>query len=281
MSQDAFFQEQSEPQPKLNPPIYRWQEDMPENHQPQLVPPELIWLNTKNNIWMEIPRYTGVMWGGMIFGGVITLATTLFMIIMSFVVVIDVIDNLGLGADGCIILILFLLMNLSFVSMFFLFIKIYFFEPRDQPIRLNVKRQKIYTFDYKRIWWNPWGKWPTTVKAYNWADIHGEMRFSSDRYTGGFQLFASVCQPGTVNVIERFQIAGGSPAQLHQIWSYLCLYMKGEPVPDEAVNKGRPDFWCPRRADKWPDVMERESTTAPDSELSAPRDHSELPDKTS
>ena len=92
------------------------------------------------------------------------------------------------------------------------------------------------------------------------------MSFSSDHYTGGFQLFASVCQPGTVNVVERFQIAGGSPDHLQQLWSYLCLYMKEEPVPDEAVNKGRPDFWCPRKADKWPEEMELESTTAPGDE---------------
>ncbi|HAT3758112.1 TPA: hypothetical protein I8617_005218, partial [Citrobacter amalonaticus] len=85
----------------------------------------------------------------------------------------------------------------------------------------------------------------------------------------------------TLNVVERFQIASGSPAQLQQLWSYLCLYMQGEPVSDEAVNKGRPDFWCPRKADKWPAEMERESTTAPDAELSASRNHSELPDKTS
>ena len=79
-------------------------------------------------------------------------------------------------------------------------------------------------------------------------------------------MIASVCHPGTVNVIERFQIAGGSPAQLQQLWSYLCLYMKGEPVPDEAVNKGRPDFWRRRRADQWPAEMERESTTTPEDE---------------
>ena len=64
MSQDTVFQGQSETQPRLNPPIYRWQEDMPENNQPQLVPPQLIWLNIKNNIWIEIPRYEGVIWGG-------------------------------------------------------------------------------------------------------------------------------------------------------------------------------------------------------------------------
>ena len=281
MSQDTVFQGQSEARPRLNPPIYRWQEDMPDNNQPQLVPPQLIWLNTKNTIWMEIPRYEGVVWGGMIFGGVITLAATLFIMVISFFVMGDIIDNLGFSVDGTGLMMLFFLINYSLLSLVILFLKVYFFEPRDQPVRLNSTRQIIYTFDYKRKWWNPWARWPATVKAYHWPDIHGEMRFSSDLYTGGFQLFASVCQPGTLNVTERFQIASGSPAQLQQIWSYLCLYMQGEPVPDEAVNKGRPDFWCPRKADKWPAEMERESTTAPDSELSALRACSELSDKTS
>ena len=57
MSQGTFFYEQSEAQPKLNPPIYRWQEDMPENNQSQLIPPQLIWLNAKNDTWMELPGY--------------------------------------------------------------------------------------------------------------------------------------------------------------------------------------------------------------------------------
>ena len=273
MSQDALFQGQSETQPRLNPPIYRWQEDMPDNNQPQLVPPQLIWLNKKNSICMEIPRYEGVVWGGMIFGAIMTLAIIFFMTVLGWLI------EQELGEER--ILIIYAIGDFFLILLMTMFLKIYFFEPRDKPVRLNSTRQKIYTFDYKRKWWNPWARWPTTVKAYHWADIHGEMRFSSDRYTGGFQLFASVCQPGTLNVVERFQIACGSPAQLQQLWSYLCLYMKGEPVPDEAVNKGRPDFWCPRKADKWPEEWERESTTAPDSELSAPRDHSELPDKTS
>ena len=86
MSQDAFFQEQSEVQPKLNPPIYRWQEDMPENNQPQLVPPQLIWLNTKNSIWMEVPRYEGVVWGGMILGAIMTLAIIIFMTVLGWLI---------------------------------------------------------------------------------------------------------------------------------------------------------------------------------------------------
>nr|WP_314733933.1 DUF6708 domain-containing protein [Klebsiella michiganensis] len=255
------------------PPIYRWQEDMPDKNQPQLVPPQLIWLNIKNSIWMEIPRYEGVVWGGMLFGAILSLLVLLFYFLLTL-------SMLGLEQDINIIT-TSIIGDFILISLTVMFFKCYFFAARDQPIRLNSKRQKIYTFDYKRKWWNPWARWPATVKSYHWADIHGEMRFSSDRYTGGFQLFASFCQPGTLNVVERFQIASGTPAQLQQLWSYLCLYMKDEPVPDEAVNKGRPDFWCPRKADKWPAEMERESTTAPDRELSALRACSELSDKTS
>ena len=54
-----------EPEPKLNPPISCWREDMPENHEPQLVPPQLHWLTTLNDTFLEIPRYsTEVAWGG-------------------------------------------------------------------------------------------------------------------------------------------------------------------------------------------------------------------------
>jgi hypothetical protein len=109
-------------------------------------------------------------------------------------------------------------------------------------------------------------KWPVIITCYHWADVHGEIRYCSDRYRSGYQLWGSVCEPGTYNVIHRFQLADGEPAELHQIWSYLCLYMKGEPVPQEAVNKGRPDSWRPRKADKWPADMELESTTAPHDE---------------
>jgi len=253
MPQNLFFQARNEPQPKLNPPIYRWQEDMPENTDPQLIPPQLIWLNNRNDIWMEIPRYEGIAWGGAIFGIIVQLFCLGIFLIFLY------------GNDFNSIA-SFIVASFFSITLMLTYIKIIFYIPRDQPIRLNRKRQKIYIFDYKRKWWDPWARWPTAIRAFSWADVHGEMRFSSDRYTGGFQLFCTVCEPGTLNVTEQFQIAGGSPTQLHQIWSYLCLYMKGEPVPEKAVNPGRPDFWCPRKADKWPEEMERESTTAPEAE---------------
>ncbi|EMK2628154.1 hypothetical protein V8R35_005791, partial [Klebsiella michiganensis] len=136
MSQDTFFQSQSETQPRLNPPIYRWQEDMPENNQPQLVPPQLIWLNIKNSIWMEIPRYEAIMWGGMVFGIVIQFIT----IVIFFVFLFD---------DDVFSLVLLATASFASFTLMLTYIRMCFYIPRDQPIRLNSKRQKIYTFDYK------------------------------------------------------------------------------------------------------------------------------------
>ena len=133
MPQDTFFQSQSEAQPKLNPPIYRWQEDMPDNNQPQLVPPQLIWLNTKNSIWMEIPRYEAIMWGGMIFGGVITLAATLFMLVISFFVIDDIVDNLGFGVSGTSLIMLFFLSISAFSQWLSCFLKFIFLNLEINP----------------------------------------------------------------------------------------------------------------------------------------------------
>jgi hypothetical protein len=257
MAPNSFPLFDEEPEPRLHPPIYRWQEDMPENSQPQLVPPRLVWVNQLNDIWLEIPRYSPMAWGGMFF-----LAMIMFFIMLLFLVTLfmsledelSVISPLIFGGG-------------VFFSWFIYALRVYFFEPRDQPVRFNRKRQKIYIFEYKRRSFLPWWKWPTTIHAFDWADVHGEVRFSSDHYSGGYQLFFSVCQPGTYNVIERFKITGGSPEQFHQLWSYLCLYMKHEPVPQDPEYPGRPDNWSPRKADRWPSAMEQESTTAPQRQL--------------
>ncbi|SAB12381.1 Uncharacterised protein [Enterobacter hormaechei] len=65
--------------PKLNPPVSAWKEDMPENNQPQLVPPQLLWLNKINDTWLEIPRYDkGMTWWGMIPSAVLMLGFTIY-----------------------------------------------------------------------------------------------------------------------------------------------------------------------------------------------------------
>lgn len=244
--------------PKLNPPVSAWKEDLPKNSEPQLVPPQLLWMNRLNNVYLEIPLYDkGMTWWGMIPSAILMLVLMLGLLVHS----ISVEREYG----GVFMPILSVLSTIFFSTMFLFCIKIYSITPRDQPIRLNRDRCKIYVYKYKR---NriPWFKWPVIITRYNWADVHGEIRYCSDRYRSGHQLWGSVCEPGTYNVIHRFQLADGEPADLQQIWSFLCLYMKGEPVPAEPKNKGRPDSWRPRKADKWPEEWEQESTMAPGGE---------------
>ncbi|WP_142984546.1 DUF6708 domain-containing protein [Atlantibacter hermannii] len=242
-----------EPQPKLNPPISCWREDMPENHEPQLVPPQLRWLATRNDIYLEVPRYgTDVIWGGMIITATLMLSMVIFFIVSSILS----------GFYVFIIIAVVASLVLSFLC--FLSLKMYFIAPRNQPIRLNRKRQKIYLFDYNRSRL-PWLKWPVTITSYSWADVYGEISFSPTPGDRGYRLYGAVCAPGTRNVVARFLLAREweEREQLNQIWSYLCIYMKGESDLPEPRFKGRPDFWRPRKADKWPENMERESTTAP------------------
>ncbi|WP_312297891.1 DUF6708 domain-containing protein [Atlantibacter hermannii] len=242
-----------EPQPKLNPPISCWREDMPENHEPQLVPPQLRWLATRNDIYLEVPRYgTDVIWGGMIITATLMLSMVIFFIVSSILS----------GFYVFIIIAVVASLVLSFLC--FLSLKMYFIAPRNQPIRLNRKRQKIYLFDYNRSRL-PWLKWPVSIRVYNWEDVYGEIIFSPTPGDRGYRLYGAVCGPGTYNVVDRFLLAREweEREQLNQIWSYLCIYMKGESDLPEPRFKGRPDFWRPRKADKWPDEMERESTTAP------------------
>ncbi|TCQ91446.1 hypothetical protein EC840_1024 [Rahnella sp. JUb53] len=245
------------PQPKLTTPIKNWREDMPENHEPQLVPPRLRWLTTLNDTFLELARYSSeILWGGVLMSG----------ILLSFLAIGFAISGpfMQEGIKGYWMVSIGLAWAFIIFTLSLFMLKIYFMQPRDQPIRLNRKRQKIYIFEYKRTFF-PWLKWPTTIRSYDWADVRGEIRYSSDRYNMGFQLFGSVCEPGTNKVITRFLIAKERSSQemLCQIWSYLSVYMQHDSVTADPVETGRPDDWRPRKADRWPEDMERESTTAP------------------
>ncbi|MGS6288373.1 DUF6708 domain-containing protein [Enterobacter asburiae] len=128
-----------EPQSKLKPPVSCWREDMPENHEPQLVPPQLRWLETRNDTCLEVPRYsTEIIWRGMLFTAILMCALIFFIIWFSF-----------LFGDYIFFIIGFVASFVPFILLL-LSLKMYFVTPRNQPIRLNRKRQKIYIFDYNR-----------------------------------------------------------------------------------------------------------------------------------
>ncbi|MEY8712915.1 DUF6708 domain-containing protein [Mangrovibacter phragmitis] len=246
------------PKPRLHPKHNNWCEDLPENHEPQLVPPQLRWLTERNDIYLEVPRYRiEVMWGGMLCAALFPLSGALLMIIILII-------QYGWGSYDYVAMLLGSCGTTVLLSLFLHGLKTTFIEPRSQPIRLNRKRQKLYVYNYKQPW-QPWRKAITRISVYNWADIHGEVHFESTPGISGYHLYGALCEPGTHQVVERFVLAKewGEREQLNQIWSYLCMYMQHDDELPPPRNAGTADFWQPRKADAWPEAMERESTSIP------------------
>jgi hypothetical protein len=94
----------------------------------------------------------------------------------------------------------------AFIPMVVFVLKMSFVVPRDQPLRLNRKRQKLYLFNYNRSRL-PWLNWPVSIKVYNWADVYGEIMFSGVGGDRGYHLYGAICEPGTYNVVDRFLLA--------------------------------------------------------------------------
>ncbi|MFW3897018.1 DUF6708 domain-containing protein [Pseudomonas bharatica] len=146
--------------------------------------------------------------------------------------------------------------------------------PRDLPLRFNRPRQRLYAYNFKYRWWNPFERWQVTPVAYDWSQVRAE-RWSRRHATaqGGiiFQwgVELSIVKPGTNEVIDRFPLtAMGADAHA---WAYVCTYMQQGP---EALPPPGPPWdhndvlWCNiamRLAPKveWPADMDLESRTAP------------------
>jgi hypothetical protein len=252
----AVLNEHYSREPVLTPRLKNWEEDLPENNTKQTVPGKLLRVTEINDTWMEIPRYENIMWGGAWLSVITTIIPAVILIwfnIKAYQL------KLNLYIVSMSVLFLFFLFSMILLSL-----RMALFVPRDQPIRFNRKRQKIYIFDYHRKAWNPWVKWPATVKVFDWADVHGEISRESDRYAQGFRLYGSVCQPGTHNVIDRFVLNWAifyiEPQR--QLWSHCCQYMQHQPVIMDPIEPGRPDNWKPRKSMLWPEDLDRESKTA-------------------
>jgi len=246
--------------PLLTPRLKNWEEDLPANNEKQEVPGKLIQVTEINDTWMEIPRYENIMWGGAWFGVITTIIPAVIFIWLT-------VDLYPLGLDFWTLLTSFLFLFFSF-SMILLNLRMALFVPRSQPIRFNRKRQKIYIFEHHRKAWNPWAKWPTTVRVYNWADVHGEISRETDRYEQGFRLHGAICEPGTRKVTERVILSYSIYyIQIQrELWSHWCQYMQHQPVVMDPLYPPPGDGRPQRKVRKfpWSEALDRESRTAPE-----------------
>ncbi|AJJ06893.1 Uncharacterised protein [Yersinia pseudotuberculosis] len=254
--------QQKQPQqilPRLIPPVKSWSEDLPDLAEQQQAPPQLIRVNEINDIWMEIPRYVNHGWFGLWFMAFFALFSFCFCLLFSPSLTASMFSGVSVFIFSCLLLI-------PFVSLIVFFFKSILFEPRGAPVRFNRKRQKVYVYEYQRSSWNPWSRWYPVIKVFDWADIHAERVLMAGHADWGHRIYCGVCKPGTYEVVDRFVLTWsvGSIYDAYGLWSHCCHYMQAKPVPTAPLLTDVPLNWTPFKTVRWPEALDKESTTAPD-----------------
>ncbi|WP_240622128.1 DUF6708 domain-containing protein [Achromobacter mucicolens] len=148
--------------------------------------------------------------------------------------------------------------------------------PRDEPIRFNRFRGKVYV--YRFCTGGPLSRkgWGVRPVVFNWEDLRAEGWSRMGPSPSGVPVFAwgvdvAVVAPGTNHVIDRFQLAG-SNANGEHLWAMARAFMNQGPEalpkyphPPRDWNNDVPAFDPGLRLApkvQWPVDMDRESRTA-------------------
>ncbi|MGJ7550595.1 DUF6708 domain-containing protein [Pseudomonas alloputida] len=166
-----------------------------------------------------------------------------------------------------------------FIGSFFLvtpFIRLELELPRDEPIRFNRHRRKVYFYQYRMDRLNPFGRknWGVKPIAYDWENLTAEVyRFYAPMGHGGLkeEVRISVHKPGTNEIVDRFFFTDDIE-QGKQYWNTARLFMQQGPEalpefvnPPWDWNDGIHSNPFDQRAPKvdWPAEMDLESRTSP------------------
>ncbi|WP_218191683.1 DUF6708 domain-containing protein, partial [Pseudomonas sp. URIL14HWK12:I9] len=168
--------------PALLPPTKGWKADLaapravahrtPENAEYPLY---------RNDIYVEVPRHSFSFRGF----GVLLL---LLMLPMCFLEVQTIYRNLLSPSITSLALDILSIVVMSFTVM--MAYRLDFSAPRNEPIRFNRARQRVYAYNFKHCGWNPWGSWPVEIVAYEWSQVRAELwaRGAGEHYRCGTML---------------------------------------------------------------------------------------------
>ena len=149
--------------------------------------------------------------------------------------------------------------------------------PRDEPIRFNRLRRKVYVYRFHHDGHQPFSRtaWFVRAEVYDWDDLRAEAcSIYGPMGTGGLieTVSLAVVKPGTNKVIERFHFAHGIQ-QGETYWAMAQLFMQQGPQalptfpnPPRDWNNEDVQFNLARRLApkvQWPAEMDLESRTAP------------------
>lgn len=257
--------------PLLNKPSPGWQRDLAtptDDYFPDSQSKPYPTLNSLNRIYMEVSRRSTKMRGLMLGIAVAPLAFVL-LIPGDFT---DLQHRWGIGIGAALG---FIAPYILMVLMAVLCIRIDTSIPRDEPIRFNRLRRRVYVYSFQHVWWNPFSHWYVTTKSYNWSDLRAEAwRQRGANGQGGLLITwgvsIAVVKPGTNEVMERFPLSVGQDEG--SSWDYVCAYMQHGPEalpPVERFNDPNevpPYNLALRLAPKvrWPEQMDAESRSGPE-----------------
>lgn len=220
-------------------------------------------INSMNEIYLEISRRGQKMRGLMLILSLVGIAWLVFAV-----------PKIIIGRTGFSHFIKAIPITVGMLWWTIFMIRVDTAIPRDEPIRFNRLRRKVYVYSFHYIWWNPFARWYVTTRAYNWDDLRAEVWRQRGATGQGGLIFTwgvsiAVVKPGTNQVIDRFPLSvcqdeGSS-------WDYVRTYMQHGPdalPPIEKLNDPNdvpPHNLALRLAPKveWPAAMDVESRSGP------------------
>jgi hypothetical protein len=149
--------------------------------------------------------------------------------------------------------------------------------PRDEPIRFNRMRRKVYVYRFHRDGLRPFSRtaWGVRAEVYDWDDLRAEAcSVYGPMGSGGLieTVTLAVVKPGTHQVIDRFHFAH-EIQQGEMYWAMAQLFMQQSPQalptfphqPRDWNNEDMTFNLARRLAPKvqWPAEIDLESRTAP------------------
>ncbi|MGH8388494.1 MAG: DUF6708 domain-containing protein [Pseudomonas sp.] len=149
--------------------------------------------------------------------------------------------------------------------------------PRDEPIRFNRLRRKVYVYRFHHDGLRPFSRtaWGVRTEVYDWDDLRAEAcSVYGPMGTGGSiqSVSIAVVKPGTNQVIDRFNFAH-SIQEGEMYWAMALLFMQQGPHalphfphPPRDWNNEDVSFNLARRLApkvQWPADIDLESRSAP------------------
>ncbi len=263
-------------EPLLDPYAPGWKRDLPMPDQaPSTEPYPPVLSNPPNHvdsIYLELPRSTYTMRGLCAWLAIAILVSSPYPLILPFLFPPAPWESIDFG----FILICVVLSIITFWSGIYA-CRMTVLAPRDEPIRFNRLRRKVYVYRCHHDGLRPFSRtaWRVRSEIYDWDDLRAEAcSIYGPMGTGGLieTVTLAVVKPGTNQVIDRFHFAHGIQ-QGEMYWAMALLFMQQGPHalphfsrPPRDWNNEDVSFNLARRLApkvQWPADIDLESRTAP------------------